>query len=145
MLTIGLTFSSVERRQVSNYVRSLPAILEAGEGHEGAGYDLLRAGDITVQRRRIPGQARVQVRLRIAKVRNAPGMTANHAEQAWSDDVAARLRRVADAAPGAEESLPSAGILSISRWECSEDYNCNNSKGGGCMTLSLPFRNTIRH
>src|SRR3954454_3629972 len=33
---------------------------------------------------------------------HASGMTANHAKEAWSDDDAARLRRMADAAPRLE-------------------------------------------
>src|SRR6185437_9359553 len=83
---------SVERCQVGDDVGSLLGILEAGEGHQRAGYGLLRVGEIAVQRHRIPGQTGTQIGLRVMTVRNASGVATNDAKEAGPDDIAARLR-----------------------------------------------------
>ena len=103
------------RRQECDHVGSLPRVFQAGEGHQRAGNNLARTGQIAVQRRRIPSQTGASVRLGVMEPGHLSGVPSDHAEQARPDDVSLRLHRMADAAIGFEHLLTDGGILRA-RW-----------------------------
>jgi heme-degrading monooxygenase HmoA len=101
--------------QISDQVAARMIVLQSRIAHEGARHDFTWRGQIFVEGGRIPHQSGGSVGGGIMKIRYYPGMSADDAEQTWTDNVAARLRGVADTALRPEDARARRSILGVGR------------------------------
>ena len=111
-----------QRPKVGNDISTLLWLLEAGEGHLGAGHELLRVLKIDVEHLRGPDNAAVQVSLGVHEARNGAGVAADETVQVRADAVETAVRcRVALRSTGLEDTCAAGNVtlgkcLASLRW-----------------------------
>ena len=95
--------------EVGDEVSALLLLLDAGEGHLGAGHELLGVLEVHVEHLGGPGHAGLEVGLGVGEALDGAGLAADDAEQVGADSVSSALGGGVALGSAALEQLLSLG------------------------------------